>query len=313
MTNSFLVYTSNYTKSGFIFSPFNSDRKGILFPTTTIDYALYTTEKLKLKEAVIPSNIEGKQDHLKLVSKAITKIEESNLKKVVLSRKLVTQTQKDEFQLFKELLDTYSNAFKYLWFHPEVGTWLGATPEVLLEIKNKGIVTNSIAGTLPVVTEKKPNWTTKEIEEQEIVTRYILENLQDKLENIETTKASSVKAGKLWHLKSTITGYLKTGLGVETILKTLHPTPAICGFPKEKAINFIYDNEGYDREFYSGFLGELNIGSKEETNVYVNLRCMKFKDTKATIFVGGGITKDSDIEKEWEETQHKSKTMLNLL
>ena len=83
--------------------------------------------------------------------------------------------------------------------------------------------------------------------------------------------------------------------------------------PKEISKEFILSNEGYDREFYTGFLGELNLTNTERTHLFVNLRCMKLTDNKATIYVGGGITKDSTAEREWDETQHKSKTMLNLL
>ena len=112
----------------------------------------------------------------------------------------------------------------------------------------------------------------------------------------------------------------------------MHPTPAVCGYPKQKAKDFILQNETYSRAYYTGFLGELNLKQsktrntnrrnvennayatvKTYSNFYVNLRCMQFKDDKALIYVGGGITKDSVAENEWEETLNKTKTIGNVL
>ena len=312
LENSSLVYTSNFTEEGFIFSAFDNKNTGILFPSAKIDSTTYKIEKVGIKESTIFSKHE-KEFHIELVNKAVETIKSSTLKKVVLSRKLLAETEKDEFQLFQQLLNTYQNAFKYLWFHPEIGIWLGASPEVLLEIDDKFIITNSLAGTVPVIANQPPKWSHKEIEEQQLVTDFITENLSNKLVAIKTSKTKSIKAGKLWHLKSTISGTLKNSIGLKTILKALHPTPAICGLPKEAAKKFIIDNENYNREFYTGFLGELNLGDKKETYLYVNLRCMKLNAKTATIYIGGGITRDSIAENEWKETQYKSNTMLSLL
>ena len=95
-----------------------------------------------------------------------------------------------------------------------------------------------------------------------------------------------------------------------------HPTPAVCGLPAKKAKNFILENENYNREFYSGFLGEINIPKStknKKSHLFVNLRCMSLENNIARIYVGGGITKDSIPEKEWEETVSKSFTMKSVL
>ena len=74
---------------------------------------------------------------------------------------------------------------------------------------------------------------------------------------------------------------------------------------------FILENEQYDREFYTGFLGELNI--KRQSNLYVNLRCMQVLGNEISVYVGGGITVDNIPEKEWKETEAKSEVMLKAL
>ena len=102
--------------------------------------------------------------------------------------------------------------------------------------------------------------------------------------------------------------------------------------PKIDAMQFVLDNEHYNREFYSGFLGELNketkieprIGTrnienraytfnKRSTNLFVNLRCMQLNNNQAILYVGGGITSDSNIENEWQETVNKTNTIKNVI
>jgi isochorismate synthase len=78
------------------------------------------------------------------------------------------------------------------------------------------------------------------------------------------------------------------------VISVLHPTPAVCGLPKQEAKDFILENEG-TTEYYTGFLGELNKeGFNKDTlksDLYVNLRCMKIKDNQAHLYMGCGITK----------------------
>ena len=103
------------------------------------------------------------------------------------------------------------------------------------------------------------------------------------------------------------------GYELSNLIDILHPTPAVCGIPKKISKRFILENENYDREFYTGFLGEMNTDST--TNLFVNLRCMKI-DTEAkkiSLFIGGGITKDSIPDNEWNETIIKSGVMKRVL
>ncbi|MEZ4779855.1 MAG: chorismate-binding protein, partial [Flavobacteriaceae bacterium] len=92
----------------------------------------------------------------------------------------------------------------------------------------------------------------------------------------------------------------------------LHPTSAICGMPSALSKKFILENENYNREFYTGYLGPI-LGPNEASFLFVNLRCMKLEKNKAHIFVGGGITKESNVNDEWTETQNKMQPMLQVL
>ena len=93
-------------------------------------------------------------------------------------------------------------------------------------------------------------------------------------------------------------------------IETLHPTPAVCGYPKEKALDLIFQTEQHNREYYAGFCGPVNF--KDRTDLFVNLRCMKILPEHLGLFVGGGFTTHSQPAKEWEETTLKSQTIKKL-
>ena len=95
------------------------------------------------------------------------------------------------------------------------------------------------------------------------------------------------------------------------MLDLLHPTSAVCGMPKEFAKEFIRSHEKFDREFFSGYLGPVNLD--EETHLFVNLRCMQLNHSNATLYAGAGVTEDSIPHNEWVETQLKCDTLIDVL
>ena len=320
MQDTALHYVVNFEEKGFVFAPFNSDEKAILFPE---ERALIVSEELLsesnvMKDFFSKANNSSKEKHIQIVEKALKKIKSSNLQKVVLSREELCDIGTfDLVEIYKKLLATYSNAFVYVWFHPEVGLWLGATPETLLNLEGTTFKTMSLAGTQVFIENETAIWKSKELEEQQLVTSFIEHQLQNIATNLEIDKTETVKAGNLLHLRTKVSGALKDNSNIKELIRALHPTPAVCGLPREVARNFIFKNEGYDRSFYTGFLGELNLESKgvykKCSALFVNLRCMKVLKNKVAIFVGGGITKDSNPSKEWEETASKAKTMKRVL
>jgi isochorismate synthase len=106
----------------------------------------------------------------------------------------------------------------------------------------------------------------------------------------------------LKHLNTKIKATFTKDISVQEICKALHPTPAIAGFPKEKAVDFILKNEIHDRKYYSGMMG---IESDMSSIYFVNIRCMQVCQNEIIIYAGCGITEDSDPEKEWEESENK--------
>ncbi|RUA12413.1 MAG: isochorismate synthase [Flavobacteriia bacterium] len=303
---------TNFQDRGFVFAPFDLTKGAVLIRPDEIVTGTHSFQK-KLDRAEVALSDEGKKEHLELVEKGIQEIGKGNLKKVVLSRKMEVALTKSPLTIFNDLLQQYPNACCYLFHHPEVGTWCGATPETLVKVKGGELWTMSLAATLPFEGNEDPKWGSKEIEEQDMVSDYIREKLHPALERLEIDEAKSVRAGNLWHLRSEVRGRMKPETDIQKVIITLHPTPAVCGIPTQDAMDFIMRNENYQRTFYTGFLGELNLLGPNDVSLFVNLRCMELNGDKASIFVGGGITSASNPLNEWIETQNKSKTMLGIL
>lgn len=242
-----------------------------------------------------------------LIHKTIQTIQTTEIRKIVISRIKVMDNQNyNILNSFKNLVENHAGAMVYLWHNPNEETWMGATPELLVSQIGKEVKTVSLAGT------KRPEneWTEKEFDEQKIVTDYILENFSG-LENVKVEGPETITAGKFQHLKSYISGEISTDFSIDSLLNKLHPTPAVCGLPKQDAFQFIIESEEYNRSFYSGYLG---IDSPRQTKEYfVNLRNGQFFKDKIWLYVGGGITADSIPENEWNETELKSGTVLSSL
>ena len=325
----------DYAESGFVFSPFDIRKDAILIPLGT-SKTLMTEDDVILDDFEIKNslNLGDKENHIKLVNKGIEAIKKNGLEKVVLSRFVdIDNLENEPLLIFKRLLHKYNSAFVYCWYHPKVGLWLGATPETLLEVEGNDFSAMSLAGTQRYEGVMDVNWNKKERDEQQMVTDYVVNNLDSFTTKLDISDPETIRAGSVLHLKSEIKGRLiEHKNGLQKLIYALHPTPAVCGLPKIEAMQFILDNEQYNREFYAGFLGELNkevkvkprtgklnienrafTYNKRSSHLFVNLRCIQILDKNAKIYVGGGITNESIAEKEWEETIAKMYTIKSAL
>ena len=315
-----LYKVSNYAEKGFVFAPFIGEDR-IIFPEDKCDVSISTFEpngqKLPAVSKVECKNAMAEQNHIDLVNKATKNIENGGFSKVVLSRReTLAISNFDLFATFQKLASSYPSAFAYCFYHPKVGLWLGAFSEQLVFVKGKNFRTMAVAGTQLYNDIATAFWGDKEINEQQLVTDFLVSNLNEISTEITVSKPYTLRAGNLIHLKTDIEGKFKEEMQLKDLLSILHPTPAVCGFPKDAAMNFIIKNEGYNRSFYSGFLGELNFdfeNNDNATDLYVNLRCMEIEENNAHIYVGGGITIDSNAESEWLETVNKSQTIKKIL
>ena len=310
--------SDTYEEQGFLFAPFDDREKAIVFPLKEADIVKEPIQSYPTLDQhnEMGTSHHSELEHQRLVKSGVEAIRQGMFSKVVLSRKEVLGIQDFDFlEVFKKLLNTYDNAFAYVWYHPKVGMWMGATPERLVSLENNRFKTMALAGTQVFVDDINPDWGEKERQEHQFVVDYIVDQIQDPtngiiLKDFQVSETYTSKAGNLLHLKADIEGEIGD-FNLKELLKTLHPTPAVCGLPKESAKTFILENEHYKRSFYTGFLGEINV--QESTELFVNLRCAKFSESQVFIYVGGGITRDSDPGQEWIETIRKTQTIKRVL
>lgn len=253
----------------------------------------------------------SKEEYDKQIIAVIAALKRRTVSKVVLSRSLVVECDALERapEWFVKLADSYPEAFVFLISVPGVMTWMGATPEIFLRQAGGLAETMALAGTR--YAGEKEVWGDKEIEEQQIVSRYV-EDLLNGSGEWKKKGPFSKQAGKVEHLCTSFlhSGYLSCAR-VDELRRKLHPTPAVGGFPTRKAMALLEQTERYERRYYAGYLGP--IGPDSVFQWFVNLRCMELFPRAACLYAGGGITALSDPEKEWEETEMKSRTLLDIM
>ena len=222
--------------------------------------------------------------------------------------------------LFLDACQRYPRMMIALVSSAQSGTWLMATPETLLRGDGKEWHTMALAGTMQLSAEEQmnfdlpignrgtqPQWSAKNCAEQQLVADYLDSKLKLYAEKVVQQPTHTVRAGNLVHLRSDFTFTLPSTEKLGTLLENLHPTPAVCGLPKEEARNFILENESAPREYYSGFMGPLCM--EGETHLYVALRCMRLFPQCHVLYAGGGLLPESIVENEWRETEQKMETM----
>ncbi|MFV0420205.1 MAG: isochorismate synthase [Dysgonomonas sp.] len=216
------------------------------------------------------------------------------------------------YSILEKAMEAYPSSFIYLCHTAQTGTWVGSTPELLLKGMGADWQTVALAGT----QERKSShsdyeWDSKNLLEQELVSGYIKQLLESYKLNYTQHSSLTAEIGELAHLKTAFSFQLKDSLQLFNLLESLHPTPAVCGLPKEKAYSFILNEEGYDRSYYSGFIGYLDL--EQETSLYVNIRCMNIDSARLRLYAGGGLLASSELDSEWKETEAKLQIMLSLL
>lgn len=213
---------------------------------------------------------------------------------------------------FQKACKAYPTAFVMLVFTPTSGAWLASTPEMLLVKQGPQWETVALAGTIAMESAAAPlQWDEKNRHEQALVAQYMRQRLAAFGHNIQESEPCTVIAGALAHLKTAFRFCLPPQSPLGDLLASLHPTPAVCGMPKEDAYQFILQHEQYQRLYYSGFSGWLNPNGS--TGLYVTLRCMRIMAEEIALFAGGGLLAASQLHAEWQETEAKIHTLLSLL
>ncbi|MFV0554035.1 MAG: chorismate-binding protein [Mangrovibacterium sp.] len=309
---------------GFIFAPFqkNDSCPLVLLQGTHLKTAQEMKDFQITGELSSASERSGRHrpfiisqsEYLTDINQTVEHLHKSELSKVVISRiNEMERGEKSIGEVMELLREQNPRAFVYVVSIPKVGTWIGATPESLLQMNAGHYETMSLAGTQSQQQDADYRWRTKEIEEQAFVSRYILEAFHDLgIHPYTTIGPNTLESGGLAHLHTSFQFAPELVEGkLSAFVKRLHPTPAVCGLPKAEALTFIGKMEKHKRRYYSGYLGTWQM--EGGTNLFVNLRCMELMGNQCLIYVGGGITTSSNAAEEWEETEKKAEVMMRVM
>lgn len=314
-------------KRGFVFAPFQVSSECQILLIHPDRFEIFPISELSRYDRnyirpVLLGEYSHRCNYHSVFSRYKEKLVDGEFQKIVLARitHIAVSNPYDIRTLFARACERYPRMMIVLVSTPQSGTWLVASPEILLESTGSLWRTIALAGTMPYVEiDDNPEearfpqlrWSTKNIQEQRFVATYIEACLKQLVGKYTEDGPYSVRAGNLVHLRTDFCFDNFSQSRIGELLSALHPTPAVCGLPKSESLQFINANESLDRKYYSGFLGPLGIDN--ENHLYVTLRCMNLNDNSYTLYAGGGLLRDSVEESEWAETEEKIKTLRNII
>ncbi|WP_230467433.1 isochorismate synthase [Lujinxingia vulgaris] len=206
--------------------------------------------------------------------------------------------------------------------HPGAPVFVGATPETLVSCRRNRLHTVALAGTTRgksapdsperAQAEAELLESPKDLDEHYVVVRMISESLVKRGFSGEYGTPPRIRRlANVSHLETPIKSYTSGNFGLLDAVDTLHPTPAVCGQPREATRERIAKYEGFDRGLYAGPIGAMS--PRGDGRVFVALRCGLIQEQRALLFAGAGITPESDPEVEWAETNQKLEAIQSAL
>jgi isochorismate synthase len=301
-------------KTGFVVAPFapSSERPILVIRPDVVTHEIPWDQLQEMPHHVSPSvHTDPRMDYHIDFANFHAHLENHDFAKLVLSRSIFIPADStvSPITLYQRACASYPRMMIMLVSTSRSGMWLVSTPEILLSGGEEDWQTVALAGTMPFSEEVL--WSDKNIQEQRYVATYIIEQLEQFTSDFKETGPRTIRAGHLAHLRSDFHFQLNDSQNIGELIQALHPTPAVCGLPKQEAFRFIQHNEHHDRSYYSGFMGPLQVNGM--TNLFVTLRCMEIFADGYRLYAGGGILKDSQEEQEWQETEIKLDTMRRVI
>jgi menaquinone-specific isochorismate synthase len=248
-----------------------------------------------------------------MVKESLECMDNKRFDKIVLARRTLFRFERniDSFSLLKKLCPAYLNSFCFLFQFNRNFTFMGITPEELYSRSGRHIFCDAIAGTaLRGNSDEEDQYlgtellrSDKNIREH----RWVVQALENSLNNLcgQWNKLNEEELLKLTYIQHIITrfqGSLKKGMTDADIIREMHPTPAVAGFPREVSLKYISRLEKFDRGWYAGPVGWL---SREEARFAVALRSALLNRNEFLTYAGAGIVKGSRPDREWEEIENK--------
>ncbi len=259
---------------------------------------------------------------LERVKRAKDLIQENEFDKIVIARSIEMESQFDltPTLLSYSLRQTYPECYNFIIQVDKDTSFIGATPERLASFENGVFKTESLAGSTSrgksasedAALAQSLMQSEKDLEEHQFVVRAIDDSLAPYSYRVEHPNQPLIKKlNNVQHLFTPISASIKDGVQIHDLLRQLHPTPAVGGYPKERAIPYIQEIEQIERGWYSAPVGWYNLNGCGEFAVAI--RSALIHKNKAHLFAGCGIVENSDPESEWRETLMKFQPMTSAL
>ena len=255
-----------------------------------------------------------------LIEKTLSAIEQGSIQKVVLARMTILKTGSPihPYAILSFLKEKKLNTTVFSLEFTPGSVFLGSTPEKLYSRDESLLLTEALAGTFPRGISKIQDLeletclqkSAKDLNEVCFVGAFLKELLTPLSSSLkEDTEFSILQTPKVQHLYKKFSCELKKTLSDRDLLNSLHPTPAVGGTPRDKALNYIKENEPFDRGWYAGPIGWI---SPLKSDIVVAIRSAFIKEDTIHLFAGTGIVKGSIPLNEWEELDNKTAQFTDL-
>ncbi|TYR82043.1 isochorismate synthase [Priestia megaterium] len=257
----------------------------------------------------------------KNVEKATSLIKQGEIEKVVLARQLeaiFSERISTEYVL-QRLLREQPTSYTYIFEGPNQH-FIGASPERLVQKEEEYVFSTCLAGSIRRGKTRQEDQELghellndeKNLIEHDVVVHMIKEAMEAYCSEIEVpTQPSLYKTKHIQHLYTPVRGKIKHDVTLFSFIERLHPTPALGGYPQQKAMSIIRHLEPFNRGWYAAPIGWIDINGNGE--FIVGIRSGVIEENKAMLFAGCGIVADSTSESEYEETNIKFNPMLSAL
>ena len=277
--------------------------------------------KQTFKKVKLGSPIEN-YDYEDSVRQALQAIQKGEISKIVLARKLTYQTEEELpfFSIAHDLRNKFPDCYTFCMSTPDHGMFIGATPEILSRISGTSLETEAVAGTAPrgpsagkdAHLGKTLLGREKEVREHRLVIDSILRRLKSTgISQCKEGRPRLLRLANLQHVRTPLRATLPDNVHPFDALSALHPTPAMGGSPREKALPMVSELEGSPRGWYSGIAGWFDSRGRGE--FIVPIRCGKITPHSLTLYAGAGIVEGSVPSNEKAETDWKLEAMLEVI
>ncbi|MBF8262619.1 MAG: isochorismate synthase, chloroplastic [Parachlamydiales bacterium] len=244
------------------------------------------------------------------IEQALNAIGQKHFEKVVMAKRvsLFCSSTIDPLSLCQSLQGPHQTVF--LFQPTPTSAFLGATPEMLYRRSNRKIECDALAGTRLLARQEELLTSEKDIREFSIVQNQILDVLSPLCQSPPQATARAIRTTpRLAHLYSQISAMIFDDVTDEQLIRTLHPTPAVGGYPRQNALSFIKATEPFARGLYAAPIGWT---SDSDAEIAIGIRSCLIQGSTAHLFAGTGIVEGSDPMKEWDESEHKLSQLISL-